>query len=424
MVTTPVNHFPRGAPLDQGDSADQEYDELDEGDFSESEEGFDIRDPLLPAHANILSTSELHALIHEGSIDLNPPYQRGVVWPVNKQIKLIDSIFRNFYIPPVVFAVQKDEDGVDIRICVDGKQRLTSIQKFIDGQIPHRDIRAKKNYWYTVSESTKSLRNAVPDEWKKDFAEKKITCVEYHKLTPDQERDIFQRVQLGMSLTAAEKLQAIASPWADWISELEAQHVTVHGGLSSQFEWDTKRGRDFQNIAHFVYCCDGLPNENLPTAQKLESWLSRVDPPGDQLKEEIDETLRELWMIAKDKRLNKGLTAIGKRLAPVEFVFIGVLLYKLRNRSRDERAEAIYYLRKSVREEFKDIRNNGVVGKAMWAFINELCQNPTSSLAYRDPSSKSRRKRKADPEDTDEYRPEPIRTLGKGLKTRSKVAKT
>ena len=145
-------------------------------------------------------------------------------------------------------------------------------------------------------------------------------------------------------------------------------------------------------------------------------------------------------MIAKDKRLNKGLTAIGKRLAPVEFVFIGkynswclippltkklgVLLYKLRNRSRDERAEAIYYLRKSVREEFKDIRNNGVVGKAMWAFINELCQNPTSSLAYRDPSSKSRRKRKADPEDTDEYRPEPIRTLGKGLKTRSKVAKT
>lgn len=60
MVTTPVNHFPRDAPLDQGDSADQEYDELDEGDFSESEEGFDIRDPLLPAHANILSTSELH----------------------------------------------------------------------------------------------------------------------------------------------------------------------------------------------------------------------------------------------------------------------------------------------------------------------------------------------------------------------------
>jgi hypothetical protein len=51
----------------------------------------------------------------------------------SKQIGLIDSIFRNFYIPPVVFAVTK-EDGEDVRVCVDGKQRLTSIQKFFDGQ--------------------------------------------------------------------------------------------------------------------------------------------------------------------------------------------------------------------------------------------------------------------------------------------------
>jgi hypothetical protein len=34
-----------------------------------------------------------------------------------------------------VFAVQRDEDGEEVRVCVDGKQRLTSIQKFIDGQV-------------------------------------------------------------------------------------------------------------------------------------------------------------------------------------------------------------------------------------------------------------------------------------------------
>ncbi|KAK2466267.1 hypothetical protein APHAL10511_001909 [Amanita phalloides] len=401
---------------------DQEYDELDEGEFSDAEEGFDIRDQLRPAQANILTTRQLHTLIHEGSIDLNPSYQRDVVWPTTKQIKLIDSIFRNFYIPPVVFAVQKDVDGEDVRICVDGKQRLTSIQKFFDGQIPHRDTRTKKNYWYTVSESTKSLRHEVPGYWKEVFAEKKITCVEYQGLTPDQERDIFQRVQLGMSLTAAEKLQAISSPWANWISELEMRHVSVDGGLSSRFEWDTKRGRDFQNIAHFVYCCDGLPNEYLPTTQKLEKWLARVDPPGEQFKNEIDDTLRELWMIAKEKQHNKGFTAIGKRLAPVEFVFIGVLVYKLRNGTREDRAASIYHLRMAVREEFKDIRNNNVVGKAMWAIINDLTHNPTSSLAYRENSARSRRKRKVDHEDADEYRPEPVKALGRSFKTRSKGA--
>jgi hypothetical protein len=106
---------------------------------------------------------------------------------------------------------------------------------------------------------------------------------------------------------------------------LEARHVSVSGGLSSQFEWDVKRGRDFQNIAHFVYCCDGIQEDRIPTTQKLEKWLARVDPPGEQFKLEIDDVLRELWMIAKEKHLNNGFTAIGKRLAPVEFVFIGSL---------------------------------------------------------------------------------------------------
>ena len=37
-------------------------------------------------------------------------------------------------------------------------------------------MRTKKNYWFTVSESTKSLRNEVPQYWKEAFANKKITC--------------------------------------------------------------------------------------------------------------------------------------------------------------------------------------------------------------------------------------------------------
>ncbi|KAF8640100.1 hypothetical protein AX17_001338 [Amanita inopinata Kibby_2008] len=413
-----------GSP--EKDIADQEYDELDEGNFDSDAEadGFSIRDPLKPAQANILSTRDLHTLIHEGAIDLNPAYQRDVVWPTSKQVKLIDSIYRNFYIPPVVFAIQRDDEGEEVRICVDGKQRLTSIQKFFDGQIPYRDTRTRKSYWYTVSESAKSSRLEVPPYWKELFSGKKITCVEYQDLTAEQERDIFQRVQLGMSLTAAEKLQAISSPWSDWISQLETKFVTVEDGLGSKFEWDTKRGRDFQNIAHFVYCCDALPDEQLPTTQKLEKWLSRVDAPGDQFKSAIDSALREMWCIAEDSQLNKGFTAIGKRLAPVEFVFIGVLLFLFHDKSSQERAKAIYHLRVAVRHDFKDIRNNNVVGKAMWSYINNLTVRPTSPLIARDAKPLNKARRKREPEDDgDEYRPEPVRNLGKGLQTRSKLEK-
>jgi len=111
-----------------------------------------------------------------------------------------------------------------------------------------KDTTTKRLFWYTISETSRSSRNGIPEKYKKEFSEKSITCgqhfvhvirpwthlysVEYHDIDPAQEREIFQRVQLGMTLTAAgsfqlsiknrshltalaEKLQAISSPYAE-----------------------------------------------------------------------------------------------------------------------------------------------------------------------------------------------------------------
>jgi len=82
---------------------------------------------------------------------------------------------------------------------------------------------------------------------------------------------VFQRVQLGVSLTTAEKLQAISSPWANYITHLEKTHLTIDGGLVDHIAFDDTRGRAFQNTAQLVYCCAGLP------AAKLEKWLVAPD---------------------------------------------------------------------------------------------------------------------------------------------------
>jgi hypothetical protein len=62
---------------------------------------------------------------------------KDAVWPDAKQITLIDSIFKNYYIPPLVFAVRWDADEKEwVRTCIDGKQVRTpflirfSIQDF------------------------------------------------------------------------------------------------------------------------------------------------------------------------------------------------------------------------------------------------------------------------------------------------------
>ena len=50
-------------------------------------------------------------------------------------MRLLDSLWRNYYVPPIVFAILRDDEGVEVRRVVDGKQRLTAIQRFMDGQV-------------------------------------------------------------------------------------------------------------------------------------------------------------------------------------------------------------------------------------------------------------------------------------------------
>lgn len=74
-----------------------------------------------------------------GDIDTQPDYQREVVWNQARQEALIDSIFHNYFIPPILFAVRHNpQTRRPFRTCIDGKQRLTSIQLFMDGMIPWR----------------------------------------------------------------------------------------------------------------------------------------------------------------------------------------------------------------------------------------------------------------------------------------------
>ncbi|KAG6829607.1 hypothetical protein H0H92_004076 [Tricholoma furcatifolium] len=417
---------------------EMELDELDDGsDTEEDPNVFRIRGALPEYVESKLTIQQLHGLIHEGGIDLEPSYQRDVVWPESKQIFLIHSLFHNYYVPPIVFAVHPADDDPEeeVRVCVDGKQRLTSIQKFCDGQsiLPDTlDPKSKKQWWFTIPQSAKGVKAELPDGHKRRFLDHILTCVEYRKLAPGAEHEVFQRVQMGMTLTGAEKLQALSSPWASWIRDLEHKHVSVDGGLASVLEWDTRRGRDFQNIAYLVCCCAALPDkEEVPTSASMMKWIEREDPPIESFKKEIEDVLVDFWNIGTNKNLSYGLKNIGSRLAPVEFIFVGVLLYVMRKKTMEDRASAITSLRKSIRAQYKDIRLNTSVCKSMWAIIRRV-QHPavaaqsSSNTIFKVSSLKGKKKRKErdddeDYDDEDEYRPGPMTGLGgKNAHTRSK----
>lgn len=83
--------------------------------------------------------------INKGNIDLQPGFQRRAAWDETRKSRLIESIIVGMPVPNIVLAENKEHRGRFI--VIDGKQRLLSINAFIQGSYALRglDMRADLN---------------------------------------------------------------------------------------------------------------------------------------------------------------------------------------------------------------------------------------------------------------------------------------
>jgi len=84
--------------------------------------------PNIKATVDTLPIVEFIGHARENELDLNPPYQREYIWSNPDSQKLIESILRGIPLPSIILATVADDDKLQI---VDGKQRLTSILRFV-----------------------------------------------------------------------------------------------------------------------------------------------------------------------------------------------------------------------------------------------------------------------------------------------------
>ncbi|CAJ0913874.1 8032_t:CDS:2 [Entrophospora sp. SA101] len=255
---------------------------------------------------------KLYNWLQMGIIDLNPEFQRAI-----KQSHLVDSVLNNFYVPPVIFSCKKLDNKRWIRVCIDGKQRLTAIKKFMEGEIPHvspSDGNVAKRYYKNVN-GKKTL--SEPERELFDCSE--LLCVEYYDLSLQQEQEIFSRVQLGVALTPAEKLQAISSPMADFAHSIFSKYPSI------SLIMDTKRARPFQLITQSLHMIENEPEKFNATPAVITKFLKEERQVPSNLKiiaERIYQTLEA--MIAD----NSDVFHKDNRLAPVEFVFLTYMIAK------------------------------------------------------------------------------------------------
>lgn len=193
--------------------------------------------------------------IANGYIDLDAPYQRKIVWNLDKQAELINSLYTGYYVFPVLFVKRTIGDKARL-VCVDGKQRLTSISKFFKNEVPlilHDEMVV---YFYSAIPAGYSLRGhevkIMTDDMQRDIASKGIHTVTLTGIDIDQEREIFYRIQNGVPLTVGEKMSAMDNEATSFAKELCSKYFASFEKLMKG-----TRGNDLLFFLRTIAICNG-----------------------------------------------------------------------------------------------------------------------------------------------------------------------
>lgn len=141
--------------------------------------------------------------IDEGSLDLQPDFQRAEVWKSPKKKLLIDTILRGWQVPPVHVIFNEE---TYIQEVLDGQQRLSAVRDFmqnkfkVDGNIEplDDDLICLDGLSYAQ----------LPVKVKNRFDRYAIRVFEIYEYNQGEPGELFNRLNESLRLTSAEKRNA------------------------------------------------------------------------------------------------------------------------------------------------------------------------------------------------------------------------
>jgi len=174
--------------------------------------------------------------IKKGSFVMDPDFQRDFIWPDEKQSKLIESVLLRIPLP--VFYLAEDDKGR--MVVVDGLQRLTTFQRFVNDELqlklPFQPELNKKRF----RDLTPKLQNRIEDC--------NLILYVIDVKVPERARlDIFDRVNGGIPLTRQQMRNCLNMGPATLFLKKEAKTSLFLEATGSSLNPAPMRDREFVN---------------------------------------------------------------------------------------------------------------------------------------------------------------------------------
>jgi hypothetical protein len=169
--------------------------------------------------------------IKDGTFDLEPDFQRDLVWSIEKQQKLIDSIIRKWHIPPIHLV---RIEGKNIYEVLDGKQRLYSIYNFVNDEFPFNDnfIPGIEDF----SEIHNKKFSEFPLYRKREFEKWTIRIFYVSDVQMDEATELFLRLNQGVNVSSSEKRNCIYGVVKEFLKEMLKDHPDLFKDETLGFE--------------------------------------------------------------------------------------------------------------------------------------------------------------------------------------------
>lgn len=227
-------------------------------------------------------------------IELTPVWQRGPAWKLPRQVLLLDSILREMDIPKIY--LRKLHHGMFTHDAVDGQQRLRAIWMFHADEIqlhhpmPLPPIENEVVHGKKFSQLSSKLQDR--------FEGFKISIGEITSSKTDEIRNLFARLQMGVSLNPAELRNAMDGPIRYSVDSTARLHPFF---LECRISADRFKHLDYAGHAYAIAAYQGTKDIKAPDLrQMVDEYGSDRGHEVLQLAVMVDDALTVLAAVNKE----------------------------------------------------------------------------------------------------------------------------
>ncbi len=224
--------------------------------------------------------------IKNEDMDLQPDFQRGEIWTLQKKQKLIDSILRGWKIPPI--HVINNNQSIDE--ILDGQQRLAAIRDFYDNIICI-DGKILPENSELIQLDGMHYRD-LPKKWQRQFRQYSIVIIRLTEYQPEEPAELFYRLNQPTALTSAEQRNAYIGVTRDQVKELSNKFVAL-GASKETIGFSNSRLAYDEIISKFCFSVETGTLKKKITSNDISIQYRQAIPFSDECIRIVAKTLEK-----------------------------------------------------------------------------------------------------------------------------------